>query len=88
MEVTLHRTIRMLQVSHCEGWVYPLDQSYQQFLEFIDQRDKMKEHLDKQTESLNSLKHELDSLKKGSYEFGEKIRHGERQILPITRSKR
>ena len=31
-------------------------QSYQQFMDFISQRDKMKEHLDKQTESLNSLK--------------------------------
>ena len=48
----------------------------------------MKEHLDKQTESLNSLKQELDSLKKGSYEYGEKIRHGQKQMLPITRSKR
>ena len=62
--------------------------SYQQFVEFIDQRDKMKEHLDKQTESLNSLKNEIESLKKDEHEFGEKIRHGKKQIIPITRSKR
>jgi ribosomal protein L7Ae-like RNA K-turn-binding protein len=48
----------------------------------------MKEHLDKQTESLNSLKQELDSLKKGEYEYSEKIRHGQKQLIPITRSKR
>lgn len=62
--------------------------SYHEFLEFIDQRDKMKEHLDKQTESLNSLKNELEGLKKNEYEFGEKVRHGHKQIIPITRSKR
>ena len=48
----------------------------------------MKEHLDKQTESLNSLKGELDSLKKSDYEFGENVKHGKRQLIPITRSKR
>jgi hypothetical protein len=57
-------------------------------MEFINQRDTMKMHLDKQTESLNSLKGELDNLKKGSHDFGEKIRHGKKQMLPITRSKR
>ena len=62
--------------------------SYQQFVDFFYQRDKMKEHLDKQTESLNSLKEELENLRKGEYELSEKIRHGEKQIIPITRSKR
>ena len=57
-------------------------------MEFIDNRDKMKELLDKQTESLNSLKSELEGIKKGSYDFSEKVRHGEKQIIPITRSKR
>lgn len=57
-------------------------------MEFIDQRDKMKEHLDKQTDSLNSLKEEIESLKKGNHDFEDKVRHGKAQIIPITRSKR
>ena len=61
---------------------------YQQFVDFLSQRDFMKEHLNKQTRSLNSLKEELESMKKNEYEFAEKVRHGQKQIIPITRSKR
>ena len=63
-------------------------QSYQEFMNFIDSRDKMKEHLDKQTESLNSLKQELDNFKKDEHDMDMKVRHGRKQIIPITRSKR
>mmetsp|Transcript_25465 Transcript_25465/g.25242 ORF Transcript_25465/g.25242 Transcript_25465/m.25242 type:complete len:200 (-) Transcript_25465:39-638(-) len=66
----------------------PATQSYSNFMQFIDERDKMKQHLDKQTDSLNSLKEELESLKKDSHNFEEKVRHGQAQIIPITRSKK
>lgn len=57
-------------------------------MDFIDQRDKMKEHLDKQTESLNSLKKELENFKKDEHDYDRKVRHGQKQLIPITRSKR
>jgi hypothetical protein len=48
----------------------------------------MKLHLDKQTESLNSLKNELEGMNKNEYQFEDKVRRGQKQIIPITRSKR
>jgi hypothetical protein len=65
-----------------------LDDSHKKFLDFIEQRDAMKLHLDKQTESLNSLKKELDGMNKNEYQFEEKVRRGQKQIIPITRRKR